>query len=409
LDIEKVIQRTITPFSGNFYDSNGKLRNIDGQLVTGDGFKNPNTQINGDYYDHEGNIRNIKELLDSFRSGGISIPGNSVLYGNDENGDITTYPLYPPEIYSSLWIDKNTKDVFVEIRSNPLLVLDATKVDVKAIKADKNDKEEIVFTFVEVQSGSYMWKSAEDNDYYMGNSWNLVVIEKGKIVPIYVSSLNFTGSGGGSSLPNGGTIGQVLAKKSNSDGDVLWTDDKQANVDLITLTQAEYNALPQADKDDPTKYYFITDGVANFVLENQGLLNAGKVLGVNSEGIVVPINKHEIYPDGGSDGQLLSRNHSLSGKVEWVDPPSNIRTNTAMFYLESGEKEYIINHDLESYDVICKVWQSIYDEDIQEYVIREVLANIEIIDDYNIKVIFATSIDPDDYDSYEFKVTIIAF
>jgi len=68
-EVPNVIQRTVTPFSGNFYDSHGRLRNIDGDYTTYNGYNAAGTQINGNFYDHEGNIRNIDEILNLIYSG----------------------------------------------------------------------------------------------------------------------------------------------------------------------------------------------------------------------------------------------------------------------------------------------------------------------------------------------------
>jgi len=78
-EVPRVIQRTITPFSGNYYDSQGRLKNIDGSYTTYSGYKSAGTQINGNYYDHEGNIRNIDELLNLLYSGtgGVAPSSNS--------------------------------------------------------------------------------------------------------------------------------------------------------------------------------------------------------------------------------------------------------------------------------------------------------------------------------------------
>ena len=44
--------------------------------------------------------------------------------------------------------------------------------------------------------------------------------------------------GGGGGLPNGGTVGQVLAKKSNADGDTEWANIKSEKVTADNITQA---------------------------------------------------------------------------------------------------------------------------------------------------------------------------
>lgn len=46
------------------------------------------------------------------------------------------------------------------------------------------------------------------------------------------------GGGVGSGLPNGGTVGQVLAKKSDADGDAEWADMESEEVTADNITQA---------------------------------------------------------------------------------------------------------------------------------------------------------------------------
>ena len=50
-----------------------------------------------------------------------------------------------------------------------------------------------------------------------------------------------TSSPSSASLPSGGTTGQVLAKKSNNNGDVEWTDPTSVplNVEYVTADDAE--------------------------------------------------------------------------------------------------------------------------------------------------------------------------
>ena len=64
-------------------------------------------------------------------------------------------------------------------------------------------------------------------------------------------------TGGGTGLPDGGTTGQVLTKQSATDGDADWAD-AAGGVDHVELTQAEYDALSQAEKENGT-VYFVTD------------------------------------------------------------------------------------------------------------------------------------------------------
>lgn len=99
----------------------------------------------------------------------------------------------------------------------------------------------------------------------------------------------------GPGVAAGGTTGQVLVKKSNTDYDTEWTDPSAGTVDytdltnkpsinnvtlvgnkslsdlgiedeIIQVTQAQYDAMEQGGTLDPTKTYFISDAPAGNVL-----------------------------------------------------------------------------------------------------------------------------------------------
>lgn len=57
-------------------------------------------------------------------------------------------------------------------------------------------------------------------------------------------------------LPSGGTAGQTIIKQSSAEGDAIWAD---LNATGIELTQAEYDALSEEEKNNGS-LYFITDG-----------------------------------------------------------------------------------------------------------------------------------------------------
>lgn len=72
----------------------------------------------------------------------------------------------------------------------------------------------------------------------------------------------------GRSIPEGGTIGQVLAKKNNYDYQVEWIDSLSESNGVITdgsvkkiinLTYEEYRALEDSGEVDPTTQYYIND------------------------------------------------------------------------------------------------------------------------------------------------------
>ncbi|MDR2395774.1 MAG: hypothetical protein LBD57_04175, partial [Endomicrobium sp.] len=133
-------------------------------------------------------------------------------------------------------------------------------------------------------------------------------------------------------LPSAGTKGQLLAKKTNTTGDVEWVSPSSfTGVDHIDLTSAEYWALTQSEKEDPTKLYLITDDLPNYVLENQGSTNSGKILGINSAGLVAPVEPSGgsgtvEWPTGGTTGQVLAKASSTDGDVEWMSIPEEIPT-----------------------------------------------------------------------------------
>lgn len=60
-------------------------------------------------------------------------------------------------------------------------------------------------------------------------------------------------------LPSGGTAGQTIIKQSSTEGDAIWAD---LNATGIELTQVEYDALSEAEKNNGS-LYFITDGVSS--------------------------------------------------------------------------------------------------------------------------------------------------
>ena len=62
-------------------------------------------------------------------------------------------------------------------------------------------------------------------------------------------------AGSGSSVPEGGTTGQVLAKHSDDDGDAEWRDETQ---EIEEISSDDFDELSQAEKDNG-KAYFIPD------------------------------------------------------------------------------------------------------------------------------------------------------
>lgn len=71
------------------------------------------------------------------------------------------------------------------------------------------------------------------------------------IKPYYVSELN------ANSLPVGGTVGQVLAKKSEVDGDADWVDIDLENA--IEISKADYDLIPEPERLDNVYYVYDED------------------------------------------------------------------------------------------------------------------------------------------------------
>ena len=63
----------------------------------------------------------------------------------------------------------------------------------------------------------------------------------------------------GVGVPAGGTTGQVLVKRSNTNYDTEWGDGGTGNANIVELTQAQYDAMEQAGTLDPDTAYFIND------------------------------------------------------------------------------------------------------------------------------------------------------
>lgn len=93
------------------------------------------------------------------------------------------------------------------------------------------------------------------------------------------------------SVPSGGSKGQVLGKKSATDGDVEWVD----RAVEMELTQAEYDALTEEEKTNGT-IYFITDaegggGGGSYVLpvasaNTLGGVKVGSNLSIDENGVL---------------------------------------------------------------------------------------------------------------------------
>lgn len=147
--------------------------------------------------------------------------------------------------------------------------------------------------------------------------------------------------GGGSWLPDGGTAGQVLAKKSDADGDTEWAD-------FIVKLYISNNELFYADGSifDSTAidfnkiYYFIqgTDVYLSYVYSNGYLtFRLWRNISDTSVGVVSYsaykskvsriYNEGYLIPRGGATAQILAKKSSANGDTQWVDPQTaTVRT-----------------------------------------------------------------------------------
>lgn len=154
--------------------------------------------------------------------------------------------------------------------------------------------------------------------------------ETGKIV------LETVAGGGGSGLPDGGTAGQVLVKKTDADGDVKWIDKAVVLTTPLSKTQDE---MLQTYKSGPL---FILDGMTLFLvnsLSGNVLYGLGAITpsgnrvivrrATISDGLFSQV-AHFLYtlPVGGTPNQILVKNSRSNGDCAWVDPQTaTVRTS----------------------------------------------------------------------------------
>lgn len=74
-----------------------------------------------------------------------------------------------------------------------------------------------------------------------------------------ISEVYEPGGGGGSGLPEGGSAGQIVKKKSSAEGDAEWADESGSNVDYVTFT---VNRTPYSCTADKT-YQEVKAGLNN--------------------------------------------------------------------------------------------------------------------------------------------------
>ncbi len=101
-------------------------------------------------------------------------------------------------------------------------------------------------------------------------------------------------------LPDGGSIGQVLAKRSAASYDFEWSD---AGNPVITLDE---NAVPATGNFERIAAYYGNDPVIRFITDTGDFISAG------------------VIPPGGTTGQILRKKSADDYDTEWVNPETKI-------------------------------------------------------------------------------------
>lgn len=172
--------------------------------------------------------------------------------------------------------------------------------------------------------------------------------ETGKIV------LETVAGGGGSGLPDGGTAGQVLAKKTDASGDAEWTDKAVVLTTPLTQTQDELISLMQ---NGPLYVYnngllYTVSRLSNNILSGYGpIIYRGKTYIIQSCVIEKGIFKLNPYhfigiASGGTTGQLLAKKSDTNGDTQWVDPQT-ATARTAMDDVAVAGAKYFLGEQTE--------------------------------------------------------------
>lgn len=136
--------------------------------------------------------------------------------------------------------------------------------------------------------------------------------------------------GGGSGLPDGGTAGQVLVKKSDDSFDTEWNDNYSFVV-KGTLTQAE---IVEKYKKGPVFIYSPERNLCYFVcayVNNNiyamsftdaylGTLYVNRMSVIPDSTCIEQQFSVNIVPDGGLTGQILAKKSDTDGDTKWIDP-----------------------------------------------------------------------------------------
>ena len=141
--------------------------------------------------------------------------------------------------------------------------------------------------------------------------------------------------------------------KTNASGVPAWRDESGGSGSYVELTQSEYNALPQSEKENGT-VYFITDGVPGSSLP---LLNFFYPVGTCYETVDVNFN-----PNTSMAGTWVLENEHIveKKKLLWTNPDSTVN------FLEQTISLDLSN--LDKIEIYCKL--STNSERYETYIIR---------------------------------------
>ena len=133
---------------------------------------------------------------------------------------------------------------------------------------------------------------------------------------IYKEGVLYCG-GGGSSLPDGGTTGQALVKKSNTDQDVEWS-----SIEALPSGGTQGQVLTKKSS---------TDGDADW--EDIEALPSGGTTGQvltkkSSTDGDAEWSDVDALPSGGTQGQVLTKQSSTDGDADWNNLPEENQTIT---------------------------------------------------------------------------------
>lgn len=169
-----------------------------------------------------------------------------------------------------------------------------------------------------VTDTAYWWRSiglsSDSTDLYLFDDEELETLADEDFIPFF-STENSSGrkiswesiknriSAFIHGIPSGGTTGQVLKKTSGVDFDVEWGDGGgSGTAGLTEISSADYEDLPDEDKQNPDIAYFLPDGVGSDVVddeldstshnpvENMAITNAIATLTTNIEERMVKAN-----------------------------------------------------------------------------------------------------------------------